>query len=1060
MKSIHELIGIIKGIDFDDVINDMETEKLQIWVEKNRNLVFEEKQMKLISLLDDVLEDGVVTDEEKQALYYYCETIEQENNRRDFAICELNGIIVGIISDGIINESEMRGLQNWLIQNKEFIGKEKAYIELLQMIEDILKDGVVTQEEQQEILSVLEQKIRSSQFEEKIVRLSRLVKERKNIGVELIDLLDDANAMNEIHRRAIVELGRALGSYTSCYVGNPEIVFISLTLIGMLSYDGNFYEHVRDVYEIIYAKYSRQKIETLIRDVIKRYAEKDDTQIINSVLRNSIVPSNYLARFFDFVYDIYEVNFSYCLPENLYDELKDVYEGLKENINLENDELEVNVTRKSYKLIKTTKQLITSDKWQAAIVNLSIIVIKLIDKKVWDKTYKICNPYLKIGFEQWIKTYEVQSDFQRNRERYKSRWIPKYTLYDNSIYLIPPVHKISARYKYTDISVCIYNGDLLLSCIDKPKIKEIIGGYQLVISPIIIRKPLGEIIYVVYAGEIQIYNSQNSLHRKYIVFDDEGKEISNNTSYNGTAVLCLDKLESGYQIFDEDKYYKLATKKVQHGDYCKISGETFNFTSFEKPGVYGDVYRNVFLREKKTGKRIQVYKDVISLMFECEDGYEELSVVINGNITKLDIYDVEKISRKGVTKYIVYLPRFEAGIYKAEIRGVINEEYQRIASYIYAIDTSLNVVETELDNGIYSVRVTSDFYEVNRVVNFNMNSFTPDIIKVEHNMNSYVYEIPFDIKVYSISDSEWKEYSNYIWVPHLNADSQLKFYCKNVEKIIVYAATGEILEEITKIKSNYSYNMIPISFLKTYSAYEYVLLAFVVDGKIAQGLYCYNRCSIDKDNTEIMVNRQENTLTIKVSYYGDGNVFAIIKDKNTEEIYCKTEMLKSGKSVSVGGLIPFSEVNVSICERSKGLSLIKKERELANYNAYIYSWNDFVGKRFKVLKVYFEQSIKGEFLRKKHFFNRTFLDVIKKSSDGDYYAELYFETAGRRIYLDNINPVNMEFCGEREDGIEVAMTKDGDGLLLDFKNHGVMNSLDDPNGVDIFTYVIRLEDET
>lgn len=1058
MKSIYELIGIIKGIDFDDVINDMETEKLQTWVEKNRNLAFEEEQIKLISLLDDVLEDGIVTDEEKQTLYSYCEIIEHENNKKDFVICELNGIIAGIISDGVINESEIYALQNWMLKNKDFIRKEKVYTELIQLIEKILEDGVVTEEEQQEMLSILEQKIRSSQFEEKIVRLCRLIKERKNIGVELIDLLDDVNAMNEIHRRAKVELDVALASYTGCYVKNPEIVFISLTVIGMLSYDGNFYEHVRTVYENIYTRYSRQKIESLIRDVIKRYSEKDDTQIINSVLRNAIVPSNYLARFFDFVYDIYEINFGCWLPENLYDELKDVYEGLRENINLENDELEVNVTRKSYKLIKTTKQLITSDKWQDAIVNLSIIVIKLIDKKVWDRAYKIYNPYLKIGFEQWIKTYEVQNDLQKNREKYKSRWIPKYTLYENCVYLIPPVHKIGARYKYTDIRVCIYNGDLLLSCIDKPKIKEIIGGYQLDILPLIIRRPLGEITYVVKAGENVIYTSQSNLHRKYIVFDDEGKEISNNTSYKGTAVLCLNKNECGYQIFDEDEHYKIASISVKHGDYCKIAGETFNFTSFEKPGVYGEEYSDVFLKEKKTGKRIPVYQDILALIFECEDKYKELSVVINGNVTALAEYDVEKIPREDVTKYVVYLPMSEAGVYKTEIRGMINEECQRIASYIYAVDSSLNVVETALDNGTYSLMVTSDFFEVNRVVNFNINSFTPDIINVEHNMNSYIYEIPFDIKIYSISDSEWKEYNNPIWVPQLNADSQLKFYCKNVEKILVYAATGELLEEITKIKSNHSYNMIPISFLKTYSAHEYVLLAFVVDGKTTHGLFCYNRCSVDKDNTEIMVNRQENTLTIKVSYYGEGNVFAIIKDKNTDEIYCKTEMLESGKSVTVGGLIPFSNVTISICEKSKGLSLIKKERELANYSAYIYSWNDFVGKRFKVLRVYFEQAIKGEFVRKQHFFNRTYLDVIKKSDEGDYCAELYFETAGRRISLDNINPVNLEFCGEVEDGIEVSMTKDGDGLLLDFKNHGVMNAMDDQNGVDIFSYVIRQED--
>lgn len=38
MQNINELIGIIKGIDFDGVINNKEVLRLQSWVDKNRNL--------------------------------------------------------------------------------------------------------------------------------------------------------------------------------------------------------------------------------------------------------------------------------------------------------------------------------------------------------------------------------------------------------------------------------------------------------------------------------------------------------------------------------------------------------------------------------------------------------------------------------------------------------------------------------------------------------------------------------------------------------------------------------------------------------------------------------------------------------------------------------------------------------------------------------------------------------------------------------------------------------------------------------------------------------------
>lgn len=39
MKNINELIGIIKGVNFDGIINDKEISRLQIWVNKNSDMI-------------------------------------------------------------------------------------------------------------------------------------------------------------------------------------------------------------------------------------------------------------------------------------------------------------------------------------------------------------------------------------------------------------------------------------------------------------------------------------------------------------------------------------------------------------------------------------------------------------------------------------------------------------------------------------------------------------------------------------------------------------------------------------------------------------------------------------------------------------------------------------------------------------------------------------------------------------------------------------------------------------------------------------------------------------
>lgn len=64
MRNINELIGIINGISYDGIINKLEVARLSSWVKKNRNLSYEHKQAHLISLVEQVLEDGIITDEE------------------------------------------------------------------------------------------------------------------------------------------------------------------------------------------------------------------------------------------------------------------------------------------------------------------------------------------------------------------------------------------------------------------------------------------------------------------------------------------------------------------------------------------------------------------------------------------------------------------------------------------------------------------------------------------------------------------------------------------------------------------------------------------------------------------------------------------------------------------------------------------------------------------------------------------------------------------------------------------------------------------------------------
>lgn len=65
----------------------------------------------------------------------------------------------------------------------------------------------------------------------------------------------------------------------------------------------------------------------------------------------------------------------------------------------EGDSIQDNVTKKTYKLISTTKHLIADNNSIDSIIKLSIIVVNLIDKRIWNKPINVVNPYLKCGYE-------------------------------------------------------------------------------------------------------------------------------------------------------------------------------------------------------------------------------------------------------------------------------------------------------------------------------------------------------------------------------------------------------------------------------------------------------------------------------------------------------------------------------------------------------------------------------------------------------------------------------------------------------------------------------------
>lgn len=1068
MKNINELIGIIKGINFDGVINEKEVLRLQSWVDKNRNLAYEKQQMKLIKMVDSILEDHIIDDSEKKLMITMCEEFLKDAGDNSSRIYELNGIIEGVVCDEEVNEAEVLRLKEWMDAYGDSIRDHKPSAELCKAIDDILEDGIVTEEEQAELLDMINTRIKNAQFENKLAYLCKLVKEKRNIGTDLIDILNNESAMNEIHNRAERNLMQAVGSYSG-YCRNQEIIVVSLVLIAMLEYDGNYYDSVRNTYKSLYERFSEQKIEGKIRSILSKYKKQSDsgsrTRIINVALENAIVPQTFLPAFFEFIFDIYKLNFEYDLPEELYEDFQFVFEGLRSNMLSDGDDISINITQKTYKLIAATKQLISREDGLDAVIRLSIIVVKLIDRRFWDKEVKLYNPYLKAGYESWEKTLKERArgghERKKNDSELKSRWEPKFSMYNNSVYLNPPAHRVKSQYDYRDIAVVVLNDGEEIYRNNNCDIREIIGGYQVNTDKIELTKPLGKLTYRLVAGDEIIYDSKDKLYRNCIVFNSEGQEINNNIDFEGTVYIIYKKGEAIVDNILTKDNYCIGYKLVRLGDAIEIGHDVFNFSSMAKPGIFGQLYTNCGVQKENEDKIIPVYHDNCFVVFEADNISSKFEIDINGKPHKLSEMQYKTTEKSGSTKYVVELNLQESGVYEIAVNQLAAGKKNRILQTEMAFDEELIFSKDIIDDSSYRIQVTSKLLQRNIDKEVMVAGFNPSFIKFDYAGVNYSYFIPFDYGFYKLSGCDWCSQSDDLWIDDINDKTILSLYDSECDGLLLYTESGTLAEDDIKLIDRGYYKQLPIFFLTSYkNGNRYVTLAFTANGKVKYAVSCYNKCIIDEEKTEISCVDNPKKVTITPVYHGKNKVFYELFNPAGEKILT-SKLLESGQTSTLTNFKSFQEYIFQFHEKTKILQLRKNTLLLEKYRTF-YAKEDFIGRSYKITEAYFNQVIRGEFVEKQWFFNKYYLkltDVID-AEEGLFEGQIYSKSYKGDFFLYNINPVEVELCSDVIDGtMDIYMTNQSDGLLFDPEHKGILNSMEHPTAPDIFLYTISIKGE-
>lgn len=148
-KAFNSLKGIIEGISLDALVNEKETKELDAWCTKYEFLSYTNPFNDLITNIQVILSDNVVTLEELEDLKWVCNQFKDGFTYYDEFTSDLQvlqGICHGILADGVIKDKEVIELNNWL-NNNTHLSTYYPYDEIVSIVTEILSDGIIDDDE-------------------------------------------------------------------------------------------------------------------------------------------------------------------------------------------------------------------------------------------------------------------------------------------------------------------------------------------------------------------------------------------------------------------------------------------------------------------------------------------------------------------------------------------------------------------------------------------------------------------------------------------------------------------------------------------------------------------------------------------------------------------------------------------------------------------------------------------------------------------------------------------------------------------------------------------------
>lgn len=148
-KHLNILKGILTGFSSDSNVNSSEIEELKNWCSLLADYADNKPFDELLPLIREALSDNILTLDEIDDILWVIDKFITTNKYYDpvtRGLQELQGFMHGILADNIIDDIEIKRINDW-INSHEFLTGYYPYDEVSSLLTSILSDKVITDDE-------------------------------------------------------------------------------------------------------------------------------------------------------------------------------------------------------------------------------------------------------------------------------------------------------------------------------------------------------------------------------------------------------------------------------------------------------------------------------------------------------------------------------------------------------------------------------------------------------------------------------------------------------------------------------------------------------------------------------------------------------------------------------------------------------------------------------------------------------------------------------------------------------------------------------------------------